>query len=215
VPQSFAIGELEIMTPEIEKIVAQIQALQAELERQVRKAEEELQFRLTDGRIRFSREMQHWQRKYRIGVVRYLLDAKPMILITAPVIYAMLFPLLMLDISITLYQHICFRVYGIPRIKREEYVVMDRHKLAYLNIIEKVNCVYCGYGNGVIAYTREIISCTERYWCPIRHAQTLLDTHKRYDSYAPYGDAAAFRKIEEEDAVGSSTSSSADGRYRP
>jgi hypothetical protein len=203
------------MTSDIQKIVEQIQGLQRELERRLQQAEEELHFRLEDGRIRFSREMRRWQKEYRVGAVRYILNAKLMVLITAPVIYAMFVPLLMLDISVTLYQHICFRAYDIPRVKRGEYIVMDRHKLAYLNIIEKINCVYCGYGNGVIAYAREIISCTERYWCPIRHAQSFLDAHKRYDSYAPYGDAEAFRKIEDDDAFGSSASSSTDGQNRP
>jgi len=33
---------------------------------------------------------------------------------------------------------------------------MDRHHLAYLNVIEKLNCEYCGYANGVFAYVREI-----------------------------------------------------------
>jgi hypothetical protein len=193
------------MTPDIEKIVAQIQALQKELERHLRKAEEELHFRLEDGRIRFSREMRRWQKEYRVGAIRYILNAKPMTLITAPVIYAMFFPILMLDISITIYQHICFRAYGIARVTCNDYIAIDRHKLAYLNIIEKLNCMYCSYSNGVFSYAREIISCTERYWCPIRHARSLLDPHKRYDGFAPYGDAESFRKIEEEDTFNSST----------
>lgn len=29
------------------------------------------------------------------------------------------------------------------------YVVFDRRHLAYLNAIEKLNCAYCEYGNGV------------------------------------------------------------------
>lgn len=207
------------MTPDIEKIVLQIQALQRELEQRLRKAEEELQFRLEDGRIRFSREMRRWQKEYRVGVIRYILNAKPLTIITAPVIYAMFFPIFALDISITLYQHICFRAYGIPRIKRGDYIFVDRHKLAYLNIIEKINCVYCGYGNAVMAYAREIISCTERYWCPIRHARTLLDPHKRYDGFVPFGDAEAFRKLEDADAknppFSTSPSSSTDGQNRP
>ena len=40
--------------------------------------------------------------------------------------------------------------------RRRDYIVVDRHKLSYLNGIEKLNCVYCGDANGVFAYTREI-----------------------------------------------------------
>lgn len=49
--------------------------------------------------------------------------------------------------------------------------------LSYLNAIEKLNCVYCGYGNGVIAYGREIIARTEQFWCPIKHASKAAGEH--------------------------------------
>lgn len=42
--------------------------------------------------------------------------------------------------------------------RRGDYIVVDRHHLAYLNVIQKINCVYCGYGNGLIAYARKIIA---------------------------------------------------------
>jgi hypothetical protein len=32
---------------------------------------------------------------------------------------------------------------------------IDRHRLGYLNVIEKANCVYCSYANGVVAYVRD------------------------------------------------------------
>jgi hypothetical protein len=74
------------------------------------------------------------------------------------------------------------------------YMVNDRHRLAYLNIIEKANCGYCGYANGVMAYAREIISRTEQHWCPIRHARQVPDAHKRYPQFFPCGDAVSWRE---------------------
>jgi hypothetical protein len=71
--------------------------------------------------------------------------------------------------------------------------VVDRHRLAYLNTIEKLNCVYCGYGNGVIAYAHEVIARTEQYWCPIRHARRVHGAHERYPDFFDYGDAEAYR----------------------
>jgi len=79
------------------------------------------------------------------------------------------------------------------RVRRRRYVVIDRHTLAYLNGIEKVNCVYCGYANGVIAYVREIAARTEQYWCPIRHARHIPAPHARYPLFFDYGDAKAYR----------------------
>lgn len=54
---------------------------------------------------------------------------------------------------------------------------MDLQKLVYLNGIEKFNCLSCGYGYGVISYTREIIARTEQYWCPIKHARRVVGSH--------------------------------------
>ena len=88
-------------------------------------------------------------------------------------IYSLIIPISLLDLFITVYQHICFRVYGVPLVKRGEYVVRDRKYLQYLNIIQKVNCMYCEYSNGVISYAREVASRTEQYWCPIKHAHKV------------------------------------------
>ena len=99
----------------------------------------------------------------------------------------------MLDVWVTLYQWVCFPIYGIAQVPRRRYFVIDRHKLAYLNGIEKANCVYCGYANGVIAYVREIAARTEQYWCPIRHARAIPTPHTRYQLFFDYGDAKAYR----------------------
>jgi hypothetical protein len=94
---------------------------------------------------------------------------------------------------ITAYQWLCFPVYGIPRVRRTRYFVIDRHKLAYLNAIEKANCVYCGYANGLLAYVREVAARTEQYWCPIKHARQIPAPHHRYQRFFDYGDAAGYR----------------------
>jgi hypothetical protein len=150
------------------------------------------------------------QRRYRISSLRYLLGANLSSLLTVPVVYSMLLPLLIVDLGFSLYQQTCFRAYGVPLVTRRRYMVNDRHKLAYLNSIEKVNCTYCGYANGVMAYAREIISRTEQHWCPIRHARHVPDAHKRYPRFFPYGDAVSWheklqekrRELVEESAPG-------------
>ena len=59
-------------------------------------------------------------------------------------------------------------------------------------MIEKINCAFCSYANGLIAYTREIASLTEAYWCPIKHAKRLNGSHPRYKDFLDYGDAEAY-----------------------
>lgn len=113
-------------------------------------------------------------------------------LLTMPLIYGMAVPLFILDVSISLYQLGCFTAWGIVRVKRSEYVVIDRHRLGYLNPVQKLNCVFCGYGNGVIAYAREVTARTEQYWCPIKHALKVKGSHDRYRDFQAYGDAEGY-----------------------
>jgi hypothetical protein len=114
------------------------------------------------------------------------------VLLTMPLIYGMALPLFILDLSISLYQLGCFTAWGIARVKRREYVVIDRHRLGYLNPVQKLNCVFCGYGNGVIAYAREVTARTEQYWCPIKHALKVKGSHERYRAFQAYGDAEGY-----------------------
>ncbi len=108
-------------------------------------------------------------------------------------IYGVFFPLLLLDLAVSLYQWACFPVYGIPRVKRSDYFVYDRTLLPYLNVIEKFNCLYCSYGNGLIAWAREIVARTEQYWCPIKHARKAALQHQRQAAFFDYGDGTTYR----------------------
>ncbi|MGB8544945.1 MAG: hypothetical protein WCD32_06420, partial [Azonexus sp.] len=75
-----------------------------------------------------------------------------------------------------------------------DYLGFDRELLPYLNIIEKLNCFYCSYGNGIAAYTREVAARTEQYWCPIMHARRIRAAHERYPNFFDHGDAEAFQQ---------------------
>ena len=182
------------MQTDIHAVLENMRGLQDQLEAAFDEARERFRCRLVDGRIRIADEVSEFQRKYRTGSLQYLFHARLANLLSAPVIYSMIVPLLVVDITFTLYQHICFRAYGVPRVRRSDFMINDRHRLGYLNVIEKVNCAYCGYANGVIAYAREILSKTEQYWCPIRHAHRLQDAHARYPEFFPYGDAEGYQQ---------------------
>ena len=114
--------------------------------------------------------------------------------LAAPLIYSTLIPFLVLDAWVTVYQAVCFRAWDIRRVRRRSYLALDRHKLTYLNGLEKLNCLYCSYVNGLTAYVREVAARTEQYWCPIKHARKVRDTHQRYPGFIEYGDAGGYRK---------------------
>jgi len=115
-------------------------------------------------------------------------------LITSPFIYAMIIPAIILDIFLWFYQNINFRVYKIPFVRRENYIVYDRGSLEYLHPIEKLGCVYCSYFNGLMAYSAEIAARTELYFCPIKHKKRLAYRHKYYKYFVNYGDANSYKK---------------------
>jgi hypothetical protein len=138
--------------------------------------------------------IRRYHRQFREGLVRYVATGDAATAVTAPLIYSLLVPFVLLDLWVTAYQAICFRAWGLAPVRRRAYFVIDRHKLAYLNGLEKAHCVYCSYANGLIAYVREVAARTEQYWCPIRHHRGPRDPHARYTAFAPYGDAAGFRR---------------------
>jgi hypothetical protein len=114
--------------------------------------------------------------------------------LTSPLIYGLIVPFVIADICGSLYQAVCFRVYRIPRVKRSDHIIYDRAKLAYLTPFQKLNCLYCEYANGVIAYVGEITARTEWYWCPIKHQSAPVHPHEHYDRFLGYQEEKDFRK---------------------
>jgi len=181
------------MNEHIRALTQKIQALELQLEAEFARRRAELRFGLERGRIEFEEEVRRRHKELKTHLLRYVLNARPLVVLAAPVIYALIIPLVLLDLSVTIYQAVCFRAYGIARVRRRDYLVFDRHYLAYLNILEKVNCAYCSYANGLIAFVREVAARTEQHWCPIKHARRVLAAHEHYREFVEFGDAEAYR----------------------
>jgi hypothetical protein len=182
------------MTTPVDDILRKIRTLELELEAEFAKQRAGLRYGFEAGRLQFEQEVARRHRELRRGLGRYVLGARPLVVVTAPVIYSLILPFVVLDLWVSIYQAICFRVYGIPQVKRGAYLVFDRAGLAYLNAIEKLNCAYCSYVNGVIAYVREVGSRTEQYWCPIKHARRVLGAHARYAHFEEFGDGECYHE---------------------
>ncbi|WP_322629439.1 hypothetical protein [Halothiobacillus sp.] len=178
------------MQKNTEEILAHIRALEDELEDEYRKSIDAFEQR----RAELADEFLQQQRRYKTGLLRFLVRAHPLVVLTAPIIYLGWIPFLLMDLFVSLYQAICFPVYRIPKVRRADYVLFGREHLPYLNLIEKFNCLYCSYGNGVAAYTREVSSRTEQYWCPIKYDRRRRLPRDRYPNYFDYGDAEAYRR---------------------
>ena len=180
------------MSDRIAALVEEIRIREAELAELVRAQEANLRYRIEGTKVRFEAALERAHRQLRVGTLRWLRQSEPRNVLSAPIIYAMIVPMAVLDLTISLYQLVCFPLYRIRKVERSQYIVIDRHRLSYLNWIEKINCVYCGYVAGLLAYSRAILARTEQYWCPIKHARAVVDAHERYASFAAFGDAEAY-----------------------
>ena len=175
-------------------LVARIRDLETEIENRIAEKRSEFHYTVEQNRIRFEHDFLEKQRAFRRGLWQQIRQSPWRFYLVSPVIYSLIIPITLLDLTLILYQAICFPIYGIPKTPRSDFIVIDRQNLAYLNPLEKLNCVYCGYANGVIALAREVASRTEEYWCPIKHSRPVAAPHSRYVNFVDYGDAKGYRQ---------------------
>lgn len=180
------------MNERIKALVDQIGALEDELRTALHEQESRIFFQIKGKRVEFERTMKDTHRRLKRGILRWIVTDRPQNFLTAPVIYSLIIPMVVLDVFVTVYQALCFPVYGIAKAQRGDYIVLDRQQLGYLNWFERFHCTYCAYANGLVAYAFEITARTEQYFCPIKHARKILGTHARYAGFLDYGDATDY-----------------------
>jgi len=182
------------MPHQIDELILKIKALEEELETEFEKKRTDFKFVIGEKRVRFAEEVARQQCRLRTGMLRYIIDIPLLSVLVAPIIYAGIVPFLLMDLFLFLYQSVCFPVYGIPKVRRSDYMVFDREDLPYLNTIEKYGCFYCAYANGLAGFVREIAARTEQYFCPIKHARRIIAAHDRYPRFFEHGDAESYIK---------------------
>lgn len=182
----------------LDVLLGKLEQIEKEIQRQLQRQEIEFDFQVRNRQVHFSEKARAQHRPLIKRLGHYLRDSRFLVLLTTPVIWSCLIPIVFIDLIGSIYQAICFPIYGIPKVRRIEYIALDRHRLGYLNFIEKLNCDYCAYANGVLAYFTEVAARTEQYWCPIKHALRLKSVHGRYRNFFDFGDAEGYRKRLEE-----------------
>lgn len=177
------------MNTKVRQILDQIIALESELQTAIEQQKDHLRYQIEGKRVTFEQTIKETHVRLKMGIFHWFLTVRPQNYLTMPIIYSMIIPLVLFDLFVTVYQATCFPIYRIAKVRRASYIVLDHQHLAYLNIIEKVHCVYCSYAVGLVAYTGEIIARTEQYFCPIKHAHKILSAHSRYQHFLEYGEA--------------------------
>jgi hypothetical protein len=186
------------MNEQHNSLLEKIRLLEHELLLEIRKKESQFSYEVRNNKAHFNAAVAAKHRKLAKSMSRYVRESIFFNLLTAPVIWVVLIPVVCLHMMAGVFQAICFPVYGIPKVRRSDYLVMDRRVLSYLNPLERLNCGYCEYTNGVLAYVQEIAGRTEQYWCPVKHAIALRTRHSRYSRFLDFGDGEQYRQRIEE-----------------
>lgn len=184
------------MKSRINKILEEIENKKNELYQEYNNLKEKYNFDFIKWKVTFSEDQKLENQKKKKSVWETIFSKTIREILSIPFIYAFIIPAIILDISIFIYQNTAIRLYKIPLAKRSDYINLDRKHLDYLNWIEKINCIYCSYVNGLLSYAVEVAWRTEKYWCPIKHARKeVLTEHSWQKYFADYGDADGFRQV--------------------
>ena len=181
------------MNERLDALIGKMRLLEQELVEEAKKKETEFCYTVHGKAVHFTEEARIKHRKLRRSLRHYLVNSRFLVLVSSPMIWLCAIPIVLTDVVGTLYQAICFPIYGIPRVRRGDYLAFDRHRLTYLNFVEKINCEYCAYVNGILSYFTEIAARTEQHWCPIKHAGCAKCAHSRYKRFLEFGDAEQYR----------------------
>lgn len=182
------------MPSRLDELLNRLREIQDAVQDEIEERRAAFRYRVERGRVVFDADMRRRHRELREGWISFLSRTRPLVVLTAPAIYGLIVPLVLLDLFVSFYQVVCFPVYRIEKVRRADFIAIDRHHLAYLNGLQKLNCVYCGYANGLIAYVREVAARTEAHWCPIKHARRIETPHEQYSGFAEFGDGEAFQQ---------------------
>jgi hypothetical protein len=118
------------MNSRIRQILDQMSALEDELQQAVQEQRSHLRYQFEGKRVVFEQAIKDAHRRVKQGVFRWFISIRPQNFLTMPIIYGMAIPLLLFDLFVSVYQLICFPVYGIARVKRAKYFVLDHRHLA-------------------------------------------------------------------------------------
>jgi len=182
------------MNENIKEMIEEIETMKKKLGEEITKQEENVNYEISNGYIKFEKEMFNSQKQNMMHLWDWFREIPLQQLLSAPVVYMMIIPAVVLDIMLFVYHNVVSRVFKIKFRKRSDYVVFDRQYLGYLNVVEKLNCLYCAYFNGVMQYASSIAGRTELYFCPIKHAKKIAYKHEFYHTFLPYGDGDEYQK---------------------
>jgi hypothetical protein len=115
-------------------MLEKIDGLNKAMEREYARLAKRYGFSLRGRRVIFLKNIRKRNRQFRISSWRYIIPKNIRHVLSLPFIYSMIIPAVILDIFLTLYHHVAFSLYHIPKVRRRDYIVFDRRFLDYLRV---------------------------------------------------------------------------------
>jgi hypothetical protein len=103
------------MAAHLDLLTAKLRSVEAEIETELTKRREQLRFRIENRRVVFEQDVKRLHRAIKVRSTRYFIDANPWIVLTAPVIYSLLVPIVLVDLWVWPIRRSAFRRIKFPR----------------------------------------------------------------------------------------------------
>jgi hypothetical protein len=104
----------------------------------------------------------------RIGLIRTAAGGLPMYL-CIPMLVAF-----HLSVAVVLYQWLLRPVFGLPRVRWSDHVIIDRHRYKELSAFDVFNCWFCAYANGLCTMINTELDNLSRFGGRLAWWQTAL-----------------------------------------
>lgn len=111
------------MSPQNQDLLDRIQCVELAIEQEAKTRRDHWQSDFEAHKLRFEKEVLVQQKRFKQGLLVYVLTAEWRHVLCVPFIYPVLVPMLLLDFFVCLYQWVCFPMLKIPKVRRSEYWV--------------------------------------------------------------------------------------------
>ena len=112
------------MNDKLDLLLGKLKLLEDELLVEIHAKEKQFSYTVKDGNVHFKEGVSLAHHLLAKKLTGYWRDAKWSSYITTPVILSCIIPVALMDFWATSYQFVCFPAYGIPKVRRGDYIIL-------------------------------------------------------------------------------------------
>lgn len=108
------------MNKNLEVLLGQIKDIELEVQNEIEKKEKLFGYQIKKGKAHFTAKVRAQHKLLATTLYKYLRHSKLFSVLTAPVIWFCVIPVLLMHLVAKVYQSICFPIYGIPKVNPKD-----------------------------------------------------------------------------------------------